>query len=63
MICPECGATLQRLSGPDGYIVEPRVNIERRDGTTVDVRATAVIYTCPKCEYAQKGTRATPAVS
>lgn len=47
--CPDCGATLQRLEGQDGY----RVDMERRSGATIEVRSRDVIYACPRCEHVE----------
>lgn len=45
MICPHCGAALQRLSGADGYIVDKLMSGE-------DKRRIHAIYACPRCEFA-----------
>lgn len=61
MICPECGAALQVLSGPDGWQVVPVVAVDARGqllpgAPRVEERRTlANVYACPACEFMQAG--------
>jgi len=50
-LCPQCGATLNRLSGVDGWIMVPVLG--RGEGE--QRRLLDVIYLCPKCEYSTAG--------
>lgn len=57
--CPECGATLQRLMGAEGYPVVPCIELDDRQQATgrvvlVEQRLHA-IYACTNCEHVEKG--------
>lgn len=52
--CPECGARLQRLSGSEGYAVEP-VAPALRGGKVFERKRLATIYACRRCEHVQEG--------
>jgi hypothetical protein len=53
--CPECGSTLDRLTGPDGYMMMPSAEMQNRGctGRVILVKQMRVIYTCPKCEHCE----------
>lgn len=55
-MCPQCGATLQRLQGPDGYrVVVVLVTDERGvwlNGRTTEKRRVDAVHACPCCDYA-----------
>lgn len=52
--CPQCGSKLQKLSGPEGYAVEPVVSCH--GGPVFERKKLSVIYACPRCEHVQEGT-------
>lgn len=51
--CPQCGSPLQRLTGADGYPVEPAISAH--GGPVFERARLAVCYACPRCEHVQEG--------
>jgi predicted RNA-binding Zn-ribbon protein involved in translation (DUF1610 family) len=60
--CPECGSTLNRVSGKDGFPVVPSLDI---DTTTGRMTGRVVMqplklnsfFACPSCEHVEMGVR------
>lgn len=52
-LCPCCNAILNRLTGPDGWPVEPCVS--SHGGKVQERRRLAAVYACPKCDHVEEG--------
>lgn len=46
--CPECGAGLNRLVGPDAAVIDLCITDH---GRLLPRPRLAVIYSCPRCEF------------
>ena len=55
--CPECGSTLNKLTGQDGHTVRPVVEVigGTITGRILERRQLATIWTCPTCEHCEGG--------
>ena len=53
--CPDCGTTLNKLTGRDGHVAVPCAEFVNRGATgrIVLVAQLQVIHTCPKCDHCE----------
>lgn len=53
--CPACGTTLNKLTGQDGHVAVPSMELRHRAGTgrVVLVKQLQTIHTCPKCDHCE----------
>lgn len=52
-LCPQCGAALQRLSGADGWAIDPCIAFG--SFRIIEVKRLHAVYACTRCEYAIAG--------